>query len=227
MPIRINFLAEQQALEEERRRDPVKRATVVAVVWVTLLVLWGGYLQLQLMGVNSGRRSHEARFEQIKARYQHAQSSQASLRQSQRLLQALEELASARVLWANCLDALQFAAMDGVKLTQLRTAQNYSVIPGTPAKTNEVGSIVSAGQPAVSRERTVVAIEATDYGERPGEQIAPFQETLRNNPFFRTNLGEVRLIGRSPVQVDLARGAKPFVKFELECVFAERERLQP
>jgi len=68
MPIRINFLAEQQAQEEERRRDPVKRAAWVAAAWVGLLLVWGGYLQAKLWAINGDRESHEAKFEQIKAR---------------------------------------------------------------------------------------------------------------------------------------------------------------
>jgi len=38
MPIRINLLAESQALEEMRRRDPVKRAIWVGVLVVSLLL---------------------------------------------------------------------------------------------------------------------------------------------------------------------------------------------
>lgn len=227
MPIRINFLAEQQAQEEERRRDPVKRAAWVAAALIGVLLLWGGYLQVQLWGVNGSRRSHESKFEQIKARYNHAQTNLATVQGAQRRLNALNELAAERMLWANCLDALQFAALNGVRLTQLRGIQTYSITASTPPQTNNAGAILSPGKPGVSRERTVIALEATDSGERPGEQITAFQDTLRNHPFFKANLGEVRLIGRSPVQTDLAWGPKPFVRFEIECVFAERERLQP
>jgi cell division protein FtsB len=227
MPIQINFLAEQQAQEEARRRDPVKRATWVAAVWIGLLLMWGGYLQIQLWGVNGHRRSHEAKFDQIKARHHLAQTNLATVHESQRRLNALKELASERLLWANCLDALQFATLNGVQLTQLRGSQAYTITPSTPPKTNDTGAILTPGKPAVSRERTVITIEATDSGTPPGEQITAFQDTLRKHPFFRANLGEIRLIGRSPVQADLAQGTRPFVKFELECVFAEQDRLQP
>ena len=39
MPIRLNLLAEAQALEESRRRDPVKRA-VWAGVFLVLALAW-------------------------------------------------------------------------------------------------------------------------------------------------------------------------------------------
>ena len=47
MPIRINLLAEQQAAEELRRRDPVKRAIWVAGFFVVVVVVWSGYLQFK------------------------------------------------------------------------------------------------------------------------------------------------------------------------------------
>ena len=40
MPIRINLLAEAQALEDMRRRDPVKRAIWVSVFVVCLMLAW-------------------------------------------------------------------------------------------------------------------------------------------------------------------------------------------
>lgn len=231
MPIRINFLAEQQAQDEARRRDPVKRATWVAAAWIGALLLWGGYLQAKLWAVNGERRSHEAKFEQIKARYNLAQTNLTTIQHSQRRLKALQALAEERLLWANCLEAIQVAdwrgALHGLQLIQLRGSQTFAITPPTPAKTNNTGAILTPGKPGFSRERTVVSIEATDAGERPGELIPALQDALRNHPFFKTHLGEVRLMGRSPVQTDLVAASRPFVRFELECVFAERERLQP
>src|SRR5258705_11338657 len=49
MPIHINLLAESQALEEMRRRDPVKRAIWVASVLAGVILLWAGYLQSKAM----------------------------------------------------------------------------------------------------------------------------------------------------------------------------------
>src|SRR5712671_6343941 len=50
MPIRINLLAEAQALEELRRRDPVKRAIWVAVAIGGIVLGWSGYLQAKAVG---------------------------------------------------------------------------------------------------------------------------------------------------------------------------------
>ena len=222
MPIRINFLAEHYAEEEQRRRDPVKRATLGAIVFIALLVFWGAYLQIRLLAAGSDVSSSEAKFKQIEARYREAQANQAAVDSAQRRIDALHQLASVRVLWAGSLHAMQYTAMDDVALMQLRTDQSYVVTQATPPKTNTTG--VTAGVIARSRERATVFLEARDSGPRPGELIAQFQERIASQPFFKTNLGEIRLVARSPVQNESEPGSRPFVTFALECIFAERER---
>ena len=53
MAIHINLLAESQALEEMRRRDPVKRAIWVGAIVGALVLAWSGYLQVKLMAATS------------------------------------------------------------------------------------------------------------------------------------------------------------------------------
>ena len=74
MPIRLNLLAEAQAAEEMRRRDPVKRALWVAALIVALMLVWSSYLQLRATLANSvvtrieaqmGARTNEFRQIQI------------------------------------------------------------------------------------------------------------------------------------------------------------------
>jgi uncharacterized membrane protein YiaA len=49
MAISINLLAEAQAAEEQRRKDPVKRAALAAGFVVFLVALWATTLQLRIM----------------------------------------------------------------------------------------------------------------------------------------------------------------------------------
>jgi hypothetical protein len=223
MPIRINFLAEHQAEQEERRKDPVKRATLVAVVLVALMAFWGGYLQIRLLAARSEVASFDAKFSQISARYNLAQSNDVSRTTAQRKLGLLHQLASARVLWAGGMHALQYAAMDEVSLTALRTEQSYVVTPATAQTTNSAGRVIPA-QPARAKEQVTVFLEARDAGLRPGDLISQFQDRVAAQDFFKTNLGEIRLEARSQVQTDLETTGRPFVSFLLKCSFAERER---
>ena len=53
MPIRLNLLAEAQAAEESRRRDPVKRGVWIGILIVVVMLAWGGSLQFQVVLANS------------------------------------------------------------------------------------------------------------------------------------------------------------------------------
>ena len=60
MPIRINLLAEAQALEDLRRRDPVKRASWAGLLLVLLVLVWISSLQLKAMIARGGIESRPA-----------------------------------------------------------------------------------------------------------------------------------------------------------------------
>ena len=49
MPIRINLLAEAQALEDARRRDPVKRVILAGVFAIVLILVWSSSLMVRTM----------------------------------------------------------------------------------------------------------------------------------------------------------------------------------
>ena len=53
MPIHLNLLAEAQAAEEERRRNPVKRAIWIAILFVVLILVWSSSLQLKAILIRS------------------------------------------------------------------------------------------------------------------------------------------------------------------------------
>src|SRR5687768_527435 len=62
MPIRINLLAEAKLAEEQRRKDPVKRATFAAAFLVSLVVLWTTTLQFKIIAAGSDLNRLEARW---------------------------------------------------------------------------------------------------------------------------------------------------------------------
>src|SRR5512133_552686 len=65
MPIRINLLAEQQAAEEARRRDPVKRALWVGGGLVALMVVWIVLLQLRLASAKAELNRYESKLQTV------------------------------------------------------------------------------------------------------------------------------------------------------------------
>ena len=224
MPIRINFLAEHHASEEQKRRDPVKRAQLVGVGVVLLFVLWGAYLQVRLMAANSQVNDVEARFKQLEAQYRLVRTNYAVATDAIGKLTALEQLATNRFLWAPPLMAWQYVVVKDVELKVLRGRQTYNLTAATPAVTNSTGVI--RAKPASSHEKVVLSIEARDYSANPGDQIRLFQDAIANSPYFKANLQKAEMTGRSPVQtVPAAEGnSRPFVTFMIECQYPEQVR---
>jgi hypothetical protein len=224
MPIRINFLAEHQAAEEQKRRDPVKRAQLAGVGVVLLFVLWGAYLQVRLMRANAEVSDVEARFKQIEAQYRLVRTNYMVATDAIGKLTALEQLATNRFLWAPPLNALQYVVVQDVELNVLRGRQSYNTTPATPAVTNSTGVI--RAKPASCREKVVLSIEARDYSANPGDHIRLFQDALANSPYFKTNLHKAEMTGRSPVQTSPAGqgGSRSFVTFMIECQYPEQVR---
>ena len=65
MPIRINLLAEIQAAEEERRKDPVKRTMLAAAFLAGVIVLFAAVLQVKVMTASRSLGSLQSRWASI------------------------------------------------------------------------------------------------------------------------------------------------------------------
>jgi hypothetical protein len=224
MPIRINFLAEQQVRDEERRRDPVKRASYVAAGLVALLLAWGAYLQFQFMGVRRQTSASQGQFKQIEAQYKQALADEVSIAHYKARLESLEKLASTRVLWGSCLNALQLASQPQVRLRRLNTLQRFAVTPAVAARTNKTGVITVPRIPAISMESTTVLVDMVDVSPNPGEQVKPCQERIAAQPFFSDNNAAGRTVSLGAVMRDLTPGSLPYQEFVLEFKFQDRER---
>jgi hypothetical protein len=119
MPIRINLLAEQQAEEEARRRDPVKRAGWVAGVLIALMLLWCAQLQFRLGGLRSDLADHEGRWKRMGPEFLQISNDFQESGMIRKKLNSLQKYATNRFLWANALDALQQTADDQVRVATL------------------------------------------------------------------------------------------------------------
>lgn len=224
MPIRINLLAESQALEELRRRDPVKRALWVGGFLVGLVVLWSASLQAKAL---MGKRELSRLQGQIAARssaYKVVQQNQEKLRQVTERLGKLHELATNRFLNGTVLNALQQATVDDVQLMRLRVDQSYLYTEAVKPKTN-ADQRVTPGKPATATEKIVLTLDARDGGPNPGDAIDKFKKAVEHCDYFHSVLSKtngVRLVNFSPPQT--GPDGKPFVLFTLECRYPEETR---
>jgi len=224
MPIRINLLAEQQAAEELRRRDPVKRAIWLSGFLVGVVVAWSGYLQFKLMAAMREVNRKEAEWKIMEPDYTKVTSNLNKVAEAERKWAALQALATNRFLWASPLNALQYVmlAVDDIQVTRLKTDQTYLFIDAVKPTTNTSGSPVR-GRPAMAREKILLTIDGKDSSKNPGDKIRKFQEQIASFPYFRTNLQKTELTAFSPRQ-DGAPGTRPFVTFTVECQYPEKVR---
>src|ERR1700748_2611532 len=111
MPIRINLLAESQALEEVRRRDPVKRAIYAGVCVVVLVLVWSSSLQVKIMADNGRLSNLENKLNSQTNDYVRVLDNQKNLVDVNEKLTALNQIAANRYLEANVLDAFMHSGV--------------------------------------------------------------------------------------------------------------------
>jgi hypothetical protein len=226
MPIRINLLAEAQAEEELRRRDPVKRTFLFGGCGVAAVLLWS----LSLYATGLVRKSELGRLDtDLESRtneYVRVLADQRRLADTYQRLGALQQLATNRYLNGNVLQALQQSTVESVHLVRLKTDQAFTLTPETKPRTNTTGKIIAPAKPATVTERIVLTLDARDASVNPGDQVNRYKERVGNASYIRELLGktnEVTLRNLAPPQADSQSG-KPFVLFTLECRYPEKVR---
>jgi hypothetical protein len=224
MPIRLNLLAEAQALEELRRRDPVKRALWVAAFLVIAMLGWGISLQVQAM---AARRESGVLESQIAAQtkpYQAIVDKQKRLGQIQQRLDGLHDLAANRFLNGTILNALQKTTFDDLQLMRFKAEQTYLLNEEVKAHTNAADKFIPT-KPASVTERIVVTLDAKDNGTPAGDMVNKYKDALAGSEYFQKMLAsknDVKLLSFSPAQA--GADGKQFVLFTVECRYPEKTR---
>ena len=148
MPIRINLLAEQQAAEEARRKDPVKRALIIGAALILLTLVWTLMTHMQLKARRSELASRETEFKQLDEKAKGVRGVQAEVGDLERRIVSLDRYSSNRVLWANMLDSLQHATMDQIHLKSISANQRYLTNPPTVFFTTNLNVAFASKPPA-------------------------------------------------------------------------------
>lgn len=213
MPIRINLLTEALAAEEQRRRDPVKRAIYFGAFLFVLILAWSSTLELRAMMANRDLSSVQNEIEAHTNDFVRVTSDNASIAGIQSKLAALNQLGDARFLQGNLLNALQQPQMGlaNIQLIRLRVAQSYSTVD-------------SKTSPSVT-EHITVTMDVRDSSPNPGDQVNKFKDLVATQPFFKSimdpNTG-IRLSNLSAPQA--GPDGKPYVLFTLECQLPDQTR---
>jgi len=225
MPIRINLLAEAQAAEEARRRDPVKLSIWIGSFVVCLVALWIFKLQLDLLFANRTFRAEEKMWENLQKPYYEALTNRATITRMEAKLASLNRLSTNRFLWGTLLDALQQVSVEGVVVKNIKGTQSFRVDPGTPSKT--VDGKTKPAIPAFSVAQCSVEIRGCDYAVEE-QSYSRYKEQLNQLPYFLTRLGvnEGFTLSGSLGQAtsDPQDPARLYVNFTLICHFPEVRR---
>jgi hypothetical protein len=214
MPIRINLLAETQAAEDLRRRDPAKRLIYCGAFLVALMLVWSSSLRLEAMMAKKEVGDRQTLIQTHTNEFNRILMDQKNMAAFKEKLGALNKLTNSRFLQGNLLNALQLVNVDGVQMTRLAVNQDYFYVAGTRAQTN--GWVT---------EKIVVKIDARDSSTNPGDEVNKFKEAVASQSYFQTMLKKtngVQLVNLSASQV--GPDGKPFVTFTLECNFPEQTR---
>jgi hypothetical protein len=215
MPIRINLLAEAQAAEEMRRKDPVKRAIWAGAVVVSLVLLFSLSLQFKIMAAKSTVTSLQSNWQSIEKDVQTVNEARNNTRDIERKLAAIDQFTTNRMLWGSALNAFQHTVVDGVQIVQIRTEQTFVV---NEVKTN---TKTNTAAPSVT-ERINVTIEGRDY--LSGDQLPKLRQTLTNYPYFSSALQKTNNIQLTSLSAPQTDGARTYRAFGLQLFFQEKER---
>ena len=228
MPIRINLLAEAQAAEELRRKDPVKRAVILGAVCVAVMIAASLVIQSGVMATNHQAEGFNQRIQDITNKFSVVMADNSRLHELHQHIRGLDILASERFLNGTLLNSLQKATVDNVQMIRLRAEHTYTHTDETKAKPSETTSgPPKVLKPATASEKIILTIEARDTCANPGDQVTRFKDAIAKTDYFMKLMGtnsQVRLVNRSPPQL-MADSGRLGVQFTLEARLPEKVRL--
>lgn len=223
MPIRLNLLAETQALEDMRKRDPVKRALLVGAGLVCLMVVWSITLCCKAIAYNSEISSLDKLMQVHADQNKEVMNNLKQIGDITQKLASLDKLSTNRFLMANMLNALQQSTLDDIELSRLELDDNLIYNEEVKAGANKTPRAASV------TERILLTLDARDSCAKPGDLIPKFQQKIAEAPYFDAMLNKgdqqrVHLKDGSYRAQQRGPDGKIFQPFSLECRFKENTR---
>jgi hypothetical protein len=217
MPIKLNLLAEVQAQEEMRRKDPVKFATFLGALLVVISLVWFSASFATLKLTESKLNVVKAEIATKTNEFAAVKLNQTKITECRKRQEELEKLNSARLLQGPLLDGLQQIYVANVAIIRTRLDQTFVLKEGLQTKVGRT--------PSSTVEKTLLTIDAKDYSTNPGDQINRFKDSFVKSEYFKSVLetNGVRLAG-SPSAPQTGADGKVFVQFTLECRYPEKTR---
>jgi hypothetical protein len=218
MPIRINLLAEAQAAEEMRRKDPVKRSIWIGGFVVFVVLLASATLQFKIIAARAEVTALEGNWKKIEKDVQEVNDHRNGTRELEKKLSAIDQFTTNRMLWAKALDALQHTPVQGIQLVHLRSEQTFALNEPSKTRTN---SPSAARGPTVT-EKTILTLEGKDY--TMGDKVQEQKQSLAKNAFFEAHLQKTNKIQLTSLSAPQTEGNRAYRAFGFQLFFEDKER---
>jgi Tfp pilus assembly PilM family ATPase len=215
--IDINLLLDELEAEDRRRRDPLRWTIRAGSAAALCLVLWAGWLAIQMTIASAHLRHAQAEWKALENSHHEALAIFKKVGEVERTLLPLQHHATNRFLWTLPLDALQHAMVDDIQVVGLKMEQTLVHQDAVKASKNV------RAQPAQTKEQMLLTITAKNFANNHAED--KFIETITSLPYFKDKLRKkepVLLKNRLLRQVDPLDPARVFTLFTIECVYPER-----
>lgn len=215
--IKINLLVDEIEAAELRRRDPVRWTIRVGAAAAALLILWAGWLCLQMAFASAQLHRVQAEWKSLEKSHHEALAIFKKVAEVERTMLPLQHHATNRFLWTLPLDTLQLAMVDDIQVVGLKMEQTLVQQDAVKA------SKTARAQPAQTKEQMLLTITAKNFADNHSED--KFIETIASLPYFKSSLRKkepVLLKNRLLRQVDPLDPNRIFTLFTIECVYPER-----
>lgn len=217
MPIRINFLAEEQAADDLRRQDPVKRAILGGGVLVVLTLAAWGYFLMKASGAGDDLAKQKDLYGKLEKPEKEVKDNLRKIGDMENKLGALLQLATNRFAWGPVLNAFQSASVENVQVTGFKGLQEYRVVAPVPPKKDTKDKL----KPGSSTE--VVVLYVDGYGTGSKADAIKYKDTLANAPYFKENVRKEKGWLFKGLDDVVVPGEKK-VDFKLEGYYPEKVR---
>lgn len=178
-------MAEAQALEEARRRNPVKLGIWVAGFFVALVALWIAKVQIDILFAKSDFNRLNAQWKADEAKYIGVTNKENEINAINAKIAALDHLRTNRFLWGPVLNALQQTVVDQVQVTHIWGLQ---AIEREAPKTFGSGASTKTIPGSANFERIKLSIAGKDYSPA-ADGYKNYEDTLNHHSFFAKLMG--------------------------------------
>ena len=197
------------------------RFDAVAGFLVFLMLMGWGWLLFSSHNAKNALAGHEASLKRIEGKSKDTGDLIKKAGDIEKNIHGLNRMATNRVLWSACLNALQECTLEQIQVTRIRVEQSYTVTPAVLSK--ERGK----SKPANSAERIVLVITARDYGRPEDESSIKFKDKILKHPWFKQYLpseNQISFKGFTNPTPDKDDPSRVYVSFTMECAFTEQVR---